>query len=267
MNNVNPFLLKHQPCKIHSMKIAQILTFITSITLLFCDEESVEAILLKTIHRMDSINHQFSIHLKETGKKEKLKNYQVSINWPEDEEILKQTRVKPIKEKKMKPSSFWEYRFTNGEKPKRWMSMPVTGKLKDMSHKKSSKKFTLADLEFTQKEITENEHSILSTEELGDFEVHIIQSVKKGKKGKVKNSKKLWINTNNYLIHKAEFYTKSGRLYRTVDCTNIQEIDGISFPSTIFVNDLKSKSEIHVQLENIIINPIFESGLFTPQNQ
>jgi outer membrane lipoprotein-sorting protein len=147
------------------------------------------------------------------------------------------------------------------------MTMPITGKLKDISDKKSTKKFTLADLEFTEKEIAENEHSLLPSEVIGDHSVHVIKSVKKGKNGKVKKSKKIWIDTNDYLIHKAEFYTKSGRLYRSVECTDVQTIEGISFPLKIFVKDLKSKSEIFVQLDKIEINPQFEAGLFIPKDQ
>ena len=249
------------------MKIIKILIYIASISFAFGENLSVEKILLNTFHRLDSVNHQFSVNIKEMGKKEKIKNYQISIRWPENGDIMKETRVKPIQDKKRKPSSIWEHQFNNGQKPKRWMTMPITGKLIDISDKKSTKKFTLADLEFTEKQIAENEHSLLPSEVIGDHSVHVIKSVKKGKNGKVKKSKKLWIDTNDYLIHKAEFYTKSGRLYRSVECTDVQTIEGISFPLKIFVKDLKSKSEIFVQLDKIEINPQFEAGLFIPKDQ
>ena len=145
--------------------------------------------------------------------------------------------------------------------------MPITGKLKDISHKKSTKEFILADLEFTEKDITDNEHSIFPSEKIGNYSVYLIESVVKSKNGKVKESKKIWIDMNDYLIHKAEFYTKSGRLYRSVECKDIKTIADIAFPQKIFVKDLKSKSEIFVQLENIDINPQFETGLFIPKDQ
>ena len=249
------------------MKIITLFIYIASISFVFGEDLSVEEILLSTIHRLDSVNHQFSVNIKETGKKEKIKNYQISIQWPEKGDILKRTRVKPIQDKRKKPSSIWEHQFKDGRKTKRWMTMPITGKLKDISDKKSTKKFTLADLKFTEKEIAENENSILPSEKNGDHSVHVIKSVKKGKNGKVKKSKKIWINTDDYLIYKVEFYTKSGRLYRSVECTDVQTIEGITFPSKIFVKDLKSKSEIFVELDKIEINPQFEIGLFIPEDQ
>ena len=249
------------------MKIITLFIYIASISFVFGEDLSVEEILFSTLHRLDSVNHQFSVNIKETGKKEKIKNYQISIQWPEKGDILKRTRVKPIQDKRKKPSSIWEHQFKDGRKTKRWMTMPITGKLKDISDKKSTKKFTLADLEFTEKEIAENEHSLLPSEVIGDHSVHVIKSVKKGKNGKVKKSKKIWIDTDDYLIHKVEFYTKSGRLYRSVECTDVQTIEGVAFLSKIFVKDLKSKSEIFVELDKIEINPQFETGLFIPEDQ
>ena len=249
------------------MKIITLFIYIASISFVFGEGLSVEEILFSTLHRLDSVNHQFSVNIKETGKKEKIKNYQISIQWPEKGDILKRTRVKPIQDKRKKPSSIWEHQFKDGRKTKRWMTMPIKGKLKDISDKKSTKKFTLADLKFTEKEIAENEHSILPSEKIGNHSVHVIKSVKKGKNGKVKKSKKIWIDTNDYLIYKVEFYTKSGRLYRSVECTDVQTIEGITFPSKIFVKDLKSKSEIFVELDKIEINPQFETGLFIPEDQ
>jgi outer membrane lipoprotein-sorting protein len=249
------------------MKIITLFIYIASISFVFGEDLSVEEILFSTLHRLDSVNHQFSVNIKETGKKEKIKNYQISIQWPEKGDILKRTRVKPIQDKRKKPSSIWEHQFKDGRKTKRWMTMPITGKLKDISDKKSTKKFTLADLKLTKKEIAENENSILPSEKIGDHSVHIIKSVKKGKNGKVKKSKKIWIDPDDYLIYKVEFYTKSGRLYRSVECTDVQTIEGITFPSKIFVKDLKSKSEIFVELDKIEINPQFETGLFIPENQ
>ena len=249
------------------MKIITLFIYIASISFVFGEGFSVEEILLSTLHRLDSVNLQFSVNIKGTGKKEKIKNYQISIQWPEKGDILKRTRVKPIQDKRKKPSSIWEHQFKDGRKTKRWMTMPITGKLKDISDKKSTKKFTLADLKFTEKEIAENEHSILPSEKNGDHSVHVIKSLKKGKNGKVKKSKKIWIDTNDYLIYKVEFYTKSGRLYRSVECTDVQTIEGIAFFSKIFVKDLKSKSEIFVELDKIEINPQFETGLFIPEDQ
>ena len=107
----------------------------------------------------------------------------------------------------------------------------------------------------------------MSHEKLNNYSVYVIESVEKGKNGKVKKSKKLWVDKDNYFIHKAEFYTKSDRLYRSAECKDIQFVEGIAFPSKIFVEDLKSKSQMHLQLADIRLNPEFDLNIFIPRDQ
>ena len=54
------------------MKIIKILIYIASISFAFGENLSIEKILLNTFHRLDSVNHQFSVNIKEMDKKEKI---------------------------------------------------------------------------------------------------------------------------------------------------------------------------------------------------
>ena len=250
------------------MKINQLSILICILTIVFASEDkSVQEILLNTFHRLDSINHQFLVKFNESDKKTKTKSYQISINWPLDGEVLKETRVLPINKIKNKPSSFWEHQFKDKRKIKRWMSMPISGKLKDVSDKKSSKQFSLADLEFNEKDIFENSNDLIGTELIDGQLRYVINSIKKSKEGKNKDFRKIWIGTDDYIIYKVEFYTKSGRLYRTVECKSIFLLDGIHFPSEVYVKDRKSKSEIIVELFDFIIDPEFSNDIFKPKSQ
>ena len=59
------------------MKIIKILIYLSITSFLFGEDISVEKILLNTVHRLDSVNHQFSVNIREIGKKEKINNYQI----------------------------------------------------------------------------------------------------------------------------------------------------------------------------------------------
>ncbi len=226
---------------------------------------SPEDILQKASRRLDGINHEFSV-LMETkkGKKNKSIEFKVMVHWPEEGDILRETRILPLNSKKKKPTSYWEQLFKNGRETKRWMSMPITGKLKDVSQKKAGKKsFSFDELEITSDFIQSAHHQIIGEDSVNDTKVIIIESEKSNEKG----STKLWIDTSDYFIHKAEFYSKTGRLYRSIHCLDLLKIEAIQFPSKILVKNLKSKSEIHLAISNFSLNPAFDTSLFTPVKQ
>ena len=95
----------------------------------------------------------------------------------------------------------------------------------------------------------------------------MIESIEKDKKGKIKRSKKLWIDVEHYMILKVEFYTGSGRLYRSVECSDFYYVEEILFPMSIYVQDLKSKTDIQITIKDFELNPEFDRDIFIPKDQ
>ncbi len=217
---------------------------------------------------MDGIDHRFKIDSKSSKKKKKEQHFQASIHWPSEGDILRQTRITSTFSKRKKPSSFWENRYKDGTKTKKWMSLPVTGKLKDVSDKKTSKKdFSFSELGITDEDIKSHDHTLLHSENIDTLSAYVIESIELSNKGKVKESKKLWIDTDSYMILKVEFYTGSGRLYRNITCSNLQYVEDILFPMSIDVQDLKSKTDIQITIKDIELNPQFDMDIFIPRDQ
>ena len=214
---------------------------------------------------MDGIDHRFKINSK-SSKKEK--DFQALIHWPSEGDILRQTRITSTFPKRKKPSSFWENHYKDETKTKKWMSLPVTGKLKDVSDKKISKKdFSFSELSVTDEDIKSHDHTILHSENVDTLSVYVIESIELSKKGEVKESKKLWIDTDSYMILKVEFYTGSGRLYRSVECSDFHYVKEILFPMSIYVQNLKSKTDIWIAVKDIELNPQFDMDIFIPRDQ
>ena len=262
------FLHSTDACKIHPMKIYVYLLSVLFISLLCAESQTAEDILFKTFHRMDGINHSFRVYSQSSGKKKKEKHFQVSIHWPSEGNLISQTRVISLDSKRKKPSSFWVHRFRDGTKTKKWMSMPITGKLKDVSDKKAGKKdFSFSELGVTDEEIKAHDHTLLSKENIDTLLAYVIESKKMNKKGKIKESKKLWIDTGSYMILKVEFYTGSGRLFRSIECSDFHYVEDILFPLMIYIQDLKSKTDAQVTIKDIILNPQFDMDIFIPRDQ
>ena len=250
------------------MKFCQYILSISLIASLSADNQTAEDILLKTFHRMDGIDHRFKVDSKSIGKKKKEKHFQVSIHWPSDGHLVRKTRVTSILSKRKKPSSFWEHRFRDETKIKNWMSFPITGKLKDVSDKKAGKKdFSFSELEITDKNIKSQSNELLTLEQVDTLTAYVIESIEKNKQGKIKESKKLWIAVASYMILKVEFYTGSGRLYRSVECSDFHYVEEILFPKSIYVKDFKSKTDIQIIIKDIELNPEFDMDIFIPRDQ
>ncbi len=262
------FLHSMQTCKIPPMKFYVYLLSGLFINFLCAESRTAEDILLKTFHRMDGIDHSFRVYSQSGGKNKKEKHFQASIHWPSEGNIISQTRVTSINSKRKKPSSFWVHRFRDGAKTKKWMSMPITGKLKDVSDKKASKKeFSFSELSVTDEEIKAHDHTLLLKENIDTLLAYVIESKKINKKGKIKESKKLWIDAESYVILKVEFYTGSGRLFRSIECTDFHYVEDILFPLMIDIQDFKSKTDAKIAITDIILNPQFDMDIFIPWDQ
>ena len=72
---------------------------------------------------------------------------------------------------------------------------------------------------------------------------------------------------SSYMILKVEFYTRSGRLFRSIECSNFHNVEDILFPLMIEIQDLKSKSDIQITIKDIILNPQFDVDIFNPRAQ
>ena len=69
------------------------------------------------------------------------------------------------------------------------------------------------------------------------------------------------------MIMKVEFYTGSGRLFRSIECSDFHDVEDILFPMSIYVQDLRSKTDIQITIRDIEINPQFDMDIFIPRDQ
>ena len=137
-----------------------------------------------------------------------------------------------------------------------------------ISDKKANKReFSFSELDIADELIQSHSNKLLYQEKVDTLLAYVIESKEVGKKGNIKGSKKLWIDVNSYIILKVEFYTGSGRLFRSIKCSNFHLIHDILFPMSIDVQDLKSKTDIQITIKEIELNPEFDMDIFIPKGQ
>ena len=77
-------------------------------------------------------------------------------------------------------------------------------------------------------------------------------------------SRKVWIDRERYIPLKEELYAKSGQLLKRSTLSDVQQIDGRWFPTTIVYKDMMKQGEGTVfQMTSIKFNQEIEEYLFT----
>ena len=250
------------------MNIYKYIISILISSIIIANSLTVEEILEKSLHRVDDINYRFKLSTTNISKKDKVKYYHVLINWPANSDVLNQVKISRINAKIKNPVNYWIQNFRDGSDSKTFMSLPITGKVKDISNKKSNnKEFSFTELWISEDEINISDNKLLKSEKINNLLAYVIDSKIIGKNGKIKKHKRIWIDVETYMVLKTDLYTKSGRLYKSINCSELVLVEGIIFPKMIKVDDLKTKDEIQIKINEIEINPRFELHTFIPMDQ
>lgn len=227
---------------------------------------SADDILLNVINRLAGIDRSMLIS-SDIYKKGKLNDHQVmklSVYWPDNGKIEKMTNIIYEKPRKRAGVQFWEHVPLLENKPLRWITLPVTGKLKDITgknHKKSG--FDISELQLNKKDIEDHSNKLIDQKKLNGYDVYIIES-KKNKNNNRGFTKILTIDKEHHFIWEVETKNKKGKLVKSIKCSDLQLINGIPVLTSIEVMMKKGKKKIKVKLSKIKFYPDFDLRIFQP---
>ncbi|MBC8312568.1 MAG: outer membrane lipoprotein-sorting protein [Candidatus Marinimicrobia bacterium] len=247
------------------MKNYILVTIIAFSSILMAEELTANEILTRVMNRTNGLNHSFELDVlkSQKGKPNKAKRLKISSYWPKGGSISRMSVVETLAPDNLKDVRFWEHRFKNGSKAKRWMTMPLTGKLKDISNKLASQnEFNLSELEITPEIIAGNENKIVGKEKILGKDAIILESIKtRGKKMRTM----VWVDSVEFFVLKAEFYTKSGRKSKVIKMGDLAESNGMTFPQKIDVEDLRKKITFAVKVEKLNTHILINESDFYPR--
>ncbi len=147
----------------------------------------------------------------------------------------------------------------------RWIYIPSIDLIKRISADDKNSSFVGSD--FTYEDVSgrhwsEDSHTLLKEEMLGDRNVYVIESVPLEKyKG---FSKKIsYIDKEHYLPLKEEYYDKKGNLTRVYTAEKIDEIEGIKTATLRKMENVKKNQHTMVEFTNIDYNIGATEKIFT----
>ncbi len=220
-------------------------------------------ILQNVINNSQFVNQSYTVDLNQTQKNklDKSRKFDIFTQWLDTGIVQKKIRVITKEPKNMKGVSYWVHQTETGGK-KRWMTLPLTGKLVDITDKPINRnEFDMSELELSIETIFTNNNEIIGDETIFGRNCVIIKS--SPNKYSVHNPiKKLWIDEEFNIIRKAEFISKSGRTIKGMIIPKIIQINDYQFPKLIEIFDKKKKVQINLTISNFKLeaqnNSIFE---------
>jgi len=147
----------------------------------------------------------------------------------------------------------------------RWIYIPSVDLVKQISADDKNSSFVGSD--FTYEDVSgrhwmEDTHEAVGDSTLNDSPVWVIKSVpKKPYKGFAR--KISYIDKENYLPLKEEYYNKKGKLARIMKAEKIEEADGYVTITKRSMQDVKKKRVTYVTFDNIDYNVGLKADLFT----
>ena len=227
---------------------------------IFCSDVSYPEFINSSITRLDGIDHKMTVDIITTDNKEneETKQFEMCVHWELDSDNYKMVKIdENVKEEKGLEA--WAFHFRKGE-TKKWVMLPKSGKIKDVSGKKSSDKMDFSEVGLDSN-ILENEIAYIEDEVLDNDNQEI-----RCKKFQIISDDEtiiLWIDSIDFIVHKKEYYNKKQKLFKEVTYRNLVIIDNTKFYKDICIHDHKKKSRVDISLSDFDLSSIDDMNLFS----
>ena len=205
-------------------KYIQSISILLILQLAICaDVLSPNELLGKAINRLNDIDHQMTIKIKSKDKKDKeeITNLELFVHWETDKEKYKMVHIKEITDGKKKGRQMWVHTYKDG-KEKKWIRMPRSGKIKDLTGKKSSQQVDLSSITLPLS-LLDKEIIFLEDDLINETSCKVVEIKKES--GNIV----LWIDPIDYIIHKKQFYNKNSEIEKEVSYENLTMHNDLKF--------------------------------------
>ena len=230
-------------------------------------DNNAAELLRKVMDRLKGrdLSYIVDITQEQKSKPDKSKLFQLWTHWPNDGQIKKKIHAVILKPIEMDGVKYWEFLYHDNKKQEKWTTMPITGKLKNISDRKQKEnEFSLSELEITNCMIETHQNSFVGEEMIDGRNTIILESVELKKNGKIDIRKKLWIDPVNNIVLQAKFFNHKGRVLKSISCGEEIYVDSTLFITRIDIKDHKRKQQISVRVSDISLNPNIIPGMFEP---
>jgi len=160
-------------------------------------------------------------------------------------------------------TTFMVYKYPDKDDD-RWLFIPAIDLVKRIAANDKFSSFVGSD--FTYEDISgrkpeEDTHALLKEEEVNGRNCFVIESTSKGRSEYTK--KISWIDKQNFLPLKEEFYDKQNELYRRFEALEIKEKNGISTATKRVMQNVKTGHRTEVTFQDVEYNLGIKDDIFS----
>ena len=232
---------------------------LTIFSFLHADKEA-DVILNKILQHLEGQNRTMMIESKivKKGKIKKKQEVKINLYYPKIENMKKMTFIEFFKPKQKVGVKYWEH-LQSDNIIQKWITMPITGKLKNISNKKTRKNdFDFSDLELTKETILNHHNSIID-----NSDNLIIESI-----SKINNQKKrLFIDPKFNFIYKVEIFNKKNRLIKSIECLEFNIVENFKIASKVIMKDYKKKHTVEINIFGFQFQNFTKKNIFQPKGK
>ena len=224
-------------------KYIQSISILLILQLAICsDDLTPNQMLEKSVNRLDNIDYRMILNGKTTeGKKVKKGNFEICIHWDINEEKYKMIYIKELVEEGDKGRKMWVH-FHRDKKNHKWTMLPRSGKIKNITDKKSSQKIDLSSISFPVG-ILKNEMVFRDDETVNDVLCKVIEI--KDEDGDIR----FWVDPIDFIIHKKEYYNKKSEISKEVTYSNLTVYGDLKFYQNERIFNTRKESTVEISLE------------------
>ena len=161
----------------------------------------------------------------------------------------------------------WSYEDINRDDDM-WMFLPAESLVRRISgggKKGSFMRSDLANEDIEEREVDDDEHKLIGSEEFSGVDCYVVERASKKQKDTNYSKRIVWVRKDIWLPMKAEYYNKRGKHFKTAIYGGFKEITGIWTFTKIMVETPHNRSRTLMQYNNInydvgLTDAIFEQS-------
>lgn len=146
-----------------------------------------------------------------------------------------------------------------------WLYLPAMKKVRRVSGSSKDDDFQGTDFTYDdlgERSLGKDTFTLLGEEKIGDANCWILEYKAKDPKAKV-SRRVLWINKENYVTYKGEYYDKQNRLQKTMVAEDIKQIDGYWTTLKSTMKNVQTNHQTVYELKDIVYDKGVDANFFT----